>query len=191
MTTFVSKPLLLGLASALLLLGCHSPSGSSASTSSAPTSSAPNSSAPQAETDSAEFPSIAIIEEALETQPIPAQDDIAERLKIAGIDSPQAAKDFLDSMQTAAAKEDKAAIANLVRYPFTTYKAGEVQREYSDPSELIADFDNVVTAGVLAEIQNASYEDIFVNYQGAMIGNGAVWFMNYDEGIRIKAINPI
>ncbi|MEM9947576.1 MAG: hypothetical protein AAF810_16180 [Cyanobacteria bacterium P01_D01_bin.36] len=111
------------------------------------------------------------------------------RLEMAGIADPQEAKDFLAQMSTAAAKGDRDAIAGLIRYPFTTYDTGNVQKEYGSPPAFLADFDEIVTDNVLAVMQNASYDDLFVNYQGAMIGNGAVWFMKYDEGVRIKAIN--
>jgi len=216
MSYVLFKRILFGLAGIALLFGCNEPSVPSAVTALPETitenvEALPAEEAVFAEGSSADLvdvtsensassglgnsssanAAIVLSEESPKTRPIPAQDDIAERLKVAGIDNPQAAKDFLETIREAAKTDDKAAIATLVRYPFTTYKMGEIQAQYDSSDELLADFDSVVTDGVWAEIEGARYEDIFVNYQGAMIGNGAVWFMNYGDGIQIKAINPM
>lgn len=175
----------IALAIALLSFGCNqapTPPGS-------PTASDITTDAPKIEPTGTENTIVAIEENPADSSPVPASDDIATRLEIAGITDPQAARDFLSAMRVAAAAGDRDAIANLVRYPFTTYDAGSVQKEYVSSKEFISDFDNIVTASVISAMKDASYDELFVNYQGAMIGDGEVWFMGYDEGIRIKAIN--
>jgi hypothetical protein len=116
-------------------------------------------------------------------------ESIAQRLAIAGIEDPQAAKDFIAQMNTAATNEDADAIANLIHYPFTTYNLGEPLKTYTTPAELLTDFDQIVTPAVLAAMSQANYDDLFANDQGAMIGNGTVWFNPFDEGLKIQAIN--
>jgi hypothetical protein len=118
-----------------------------------------------------------------------AEDAIAQRLAIAGIKNPQAAKAFIAQMNTAATNDDRQAIAELLHYPFTTYEAGNPIKTYRAPAELLADFEQVVTPTVLTAMAQATYDDLFANYKGAMIGNGEVWFGQFDEGIKILAIN--
>ncbi len=128
-------------------------------------------------------------EEPLTTEETAAENAVSSRLRMANINEPQAAKDFLAQMRGYAIANDQRAIASLINYPFTTYDGGSPVKTYNTPDELLSDFDQVVTPTVLSAMTEAQYKDIFVNYQGAMIGHGAVWFVDYGEGIRIKAIN--
>ncbi|MGB7251182.1 MAG: hypothetical protein WBC73_19770 [Phormidesmis sp.] len=114
---------------------------------------------------------------------------VTNRLPIASIDDPQAVKEFVAQIRAAGVAGDRNTIVNLVHYPFTTYAAGEPLNTYRTPDELLADFDQVVTAPVITAMANADYGSLFVNYQGAMIGDGEVWFSQFDDGIKIKAIN--
>ena len=200
------KTILMSLAIASLLFGCNSPSDSSVITPAQPAES------PKLSEDSSETPDLSEtsdlsetpdfsepsdlsepseaseLSDASDSQPM-SDDDLETRLAMAGIEGPQEAKEFLEAMRIAAEKEDRVAIAALIHYPFKTYETGVVQAEYESPTAFLVDFDQIVTDDVLSAMQMASYEDLFVNYQGAMIGNGAVWFMKYDEGVRVKAIN--
>ncbi|MFK8185803.1 MAG: hypothetical protein AB8B99_20695 [Phormidesmis sp.] len=187
-----------GLAGAMLLVGCNQPSApSSVVTESKPAetvetdtpSSSDASLTESAREESAREESAREESAPAETQLSPAQAEATARLELAGIEDLQEAEDFLNAMSVAATQGNKEAIANLIHYPFTTYDTGEPQKEYESPAEFLTDFDQVVTDSVLTAMKTASYDDLFVNYQGAMIGNGAVWFMKYDEGVRIKAIN--
>jgi hypothetical protein len=112
-----------------------------------------------------------------------------ERLAVAGFEDPQALKDFLMDIQAAAIAQDRPAIAALVHYPFTTYDSGEPLKTYDTAEELLNDFDQVITPAVIKAMAEASYDDLFVNYQGVMLGNGQVWLQPFDEGIKIRAIN--
>jgi hypothetical protein len=117
------------------------------------------------------------------------EEAIAQRLAIAGINDPQAVKDFVAEMNSAAAAADPQAIAALVHYPFAIYDNGNIVKTYETSADLLADFDQVVTPSVITAMSQATYEDLFINYQGAMISNGAVWFGQFDEGLKILAIN--
>ena len=46
------------------------------------------------------------------------------------------------------------------------------------------------TPAVLAAIGKADYGSLFIRDQGAMIGDGEVWFTGGAGGIKISAINP-
>jgi len=117
------------------------------------------------------------------------------RLDLAGIDSPNAARAFLDRLKQILASGDRQTFASLVSYPFSLYDNGKVTTTYPDATAFLKDYDQIVTQNVLDAISQAEYADLFVNYQGAMIGNGQVWFYGYgDDGstgqILISAINP-
>lgn len=181
----------------LLLFSCHSPSVPEPVPESMATAPRPIASSTEAPAEDTSSMSAIALENkpsedaSSEQMPAAGQEDLAMRLALVGIDDPQEAKDFLAAMKTAAMGNDRDAIASLIHYPFTTYNTDDAQNVYRSPAEFLSHFDEIVTDSVLTAMQNASYEDLFVNYQGAMIGNGEVWFMKYDEGIEIKSINSL
>ena len=128
---------------------------------------------------------------AIAPEPTEAEKAVTERLAVAGIEDPQATKDFIAKMREAASAGDKETIASLVRYPFTTYDAGEPIDTYETASDLLANYEQVVTPDVIEAMAAARYADLFANYQGAMIGNGAVWFSQFGDEIEITAINGL
>jgi hypothetical protein len=113
-----------------------------------------------------------------------------EQLHIAGFDKADEVRQFLQRLQRAQAKGDSEAIVTFVRFPFTRYSHGKVQKRYKSKAELLTDFDLVFTAMVLDGIRAARFETLFLNYQGAMIGDGEVWFDKRAGEIAIKAVNP-
>ena len=114
---------------------------------------------------------------------------VTERLADMGIENPEAVKTFLADMRAAASSQNQEAIADLVRYPFTTYDTGEPLKTYESSAALLEDFNQVVTPTVIEAMRNAQYSELFSNYQGVMIGNGEVWFDQVDQSLKIRAIN--
>ena len=114
----------------------------------------------------------------------------SRNFSLAGIDRPRQARHFLEELRDAAEAGDLQALAGRVRYPFRLYDKGEVIREYATLSDLIPDLRAVFTPGVLTAIREQDFDTLFVNYQGVMIGGGAVWFDAVDGAIRIKAVHP-
>ena len=45
----------------------------------------------------------------------------------------------------------------------------------NNPKSFIKNYDNIITPDIAAVIENQKYEALFVNYQGAMFGEGEVW----------------
>ncbi len=115
--------------------------------------------------------------------------DPTDRLFLANITNPQDARDFLEQMRSAATTLDPEALAGLVHYPFVTYNNGRIVKTYATPADLLLDFQEIFTPRVITAMRNAQYSELFVNAQGAMISSGTVWFFQYPEGIKIKAIN--
>lgn len=114
---------------------------------------------------------------------------VTKQLGIAGVEDAQAVKDFLAELRDAAIANDREAIVSLVQYPFTTYDTGTPLKTYEFPVDLLADFEQVVTQPVLDAMSQAQYASLFPNDEGVMIGNGEVWFGQFDEGLKIQAIN--
>lgn len=122
--------------------------------------------------------------------------DVNANLDMAGITNPDSVGVFLETLRQALETNDNRKIASLIRYPLRLYKTGTVIKTYDNKDSLLADFGSVFSPGMRSAIQAAQCADIFVNYQGAMIGNGEVWFDGWGPDnqpggpIMIKSINP-
>ncbi|MCU1226701.1 MAG: hypothetical protein JWQ42_4794 [Edaphobacter sp.] len=81
---------------------------------------------------------------------------------------------LVTDLQQAVAKHDAAAVAALVHYPI---KINPGTRPFTirTPQAFIARYDRIITPAIATVIQRQKYEDLFVNYKGAMFGNGEVW----------------
>ncbi|MBW0006409.1 MAG: hypothetical protein JO335_01720 [Sphingomonas sp.] len=103
---------------------------------------------------------------------------------------------FLARLQTAVRADDRAAILGLINYPLRVN--GSRARIYRDAASVSRDFDRIFTAKVRRAILAQKAGELFVRDQGAMIGDGEVWFdQTCADGscstlgpVRIKAINP-
>ena len=104
---------------------------------------------------------------------------------------------FLSDLQSAVRANNKRGVANLAALPLRVNFEGGA-RAYSDRSAIERDFDRIFTPRVKRAILNQRADRLFTNYQGAMIGDGQVWFDQtcaHDScsppgPVRIKAINP-
>ena len=104
---------------------------------------------------------------------------------------------FLSRLQSAVRANDKRAVANLAALPLRVNFGGGA-RIYRDRSAIEQDYDRIFTPRVRRAILNQRADRLFTNYQGAMIGDGQVWFDQTCPNdscspagpVRIKAINP-
>ena len=115
--------------------------------------------------------------------------DLEERLRYHGFKEPTDVERLVLELRDAAKRGDKATLVNAIHYPFRTYEKGSPVREYASPADILGDYDAIFSARVLTALSNARYDRLFVRDQGAMIGDGEVWLFQFDEGVRIKAIN--
>jgi hypothetical protein len=114
---------------------------------------------------------------------------LSARLDVAGIREAEGRR-FLTDLQAAVSARDRDAIVRLVRYPFRRFDHGKVSKAYATPAALLADFDRVFTPRVLDALKQAKFDDLFFNYRGGMVADGALWFDQCDDGVRIIAVNP-
>ena len=85
---------------------------------------------------------------------------------------------ILIQLQQAVAKHDASTIASLVHYPIKV-NPGKKPFTVKNPKEFIKDYDRILTHDIEDAIFKQKYENLFVNSQGAMIGDGEVWITGF------------
>ena len=83
----------------------------------------------------------------------------------------------MSGLQHAVAKHDAAAVATLVSYPITINPRTKQAMSIRTPQAFIANYDKIITPPIANVIEKQKYEDLFVNYKGAMFGLGEVWII--------------
>ncbi len=77
-------------------------------------------------------------------------------------------------LQHAVAKHDAAVVAALVNYPITINPGTSNVMYIRAAQAFIASYDKIITPSVADMIVRQKYENLFVNYRGAMVGDGQV-----------------
>jgi len=95
---------------------------------------------------------------------------------------------FFTELQQTVANDDADALAQMVAYPIAVTIDGE-SVEIAGEGEFISEFDQIFTSDVKDAVMSQSYETLFANWQGVMIGDGEVWFSIVDDAPKITAIN--
>jgi hypothetical protein len=85
---------------------------------------------------------------------------------------------ILTTLQQAVAKHDAAAVAALVHYPIKV-NPGKKPFTIKNEKTFIKDYDLIITHDIQDAILKQKYENLFVNSQGAMIGDGEVWITGF------------
>jgi hypothetical protein len=84
-------------------------------------------------------------------------------------------REAIAAFQKAVRAHDAAGVAALVSYPIKVSIGGS-KRTIKAPRAFIAKYDSIVTPAIAAAVQDQKWDDLFVNYQGVMLGRGEVWF---------------
>ena len=87
-------------------------------------------------------------------------------------------RQLLTNLQQAVAKHNAAAVAALVHYPIKV-NPGKKPFTVKNEKAFIKDYDDIITPDIAAAIFKQKYENLFVNSQGAMIGDGEVWITGF------------
>ena len=127
------------------------------------------------------------------TAPNRLQAKTAERA--AAIDP--AYRSFLSRLQEAVRSNDPDAVIALIGFPLRVNAAGG-GRLYRDAQSVERNFDRIFTSKVRSAILRQRADRLFVRDQGAMIGNGEVWFDHRCPNatcsppgpVRITSVNP-
>ncbi|OHV23297.1 hypothetical protein EOS93_00145 [Rhizobium sp. RMa-01] len=86
----------------------------------------------------------------------------------AGFDRP------LRQLVVAMRSGDAETIAGLAEYPLTVKANGETY-DVENAEDFVENFDDLVTPETRRAVGHQQYEDLFVNSDGVMLANGAVW----------------
>jgi hypothetical protein len=113
----------------------------------------------------------------------------SDRFYLAGMDDAKEAARFLSALQNATETADRRQLLEMIRFPFTIWNSGKRKRVYSNKAELESELYRVMTPKVIKAVRKATFDSLFVNSQGVMIGDGEVWFSKREDGVRIIAIN--
>jgi hypothetical protein len=128
------------------------------------------------------------------------------RIPKASLQAPSAARSisakqnyagFLSRLQAAIRADNHGEVIALIDFPLrANFRGGS--RIYRDPASVERDFDRIFTARVKRAIARQRADRLFVRDQGAMIGDGEVWFdqtcpntaCSPPGPVFIRAVNP-
>lgn len=82
---------------------------------------------------------------------------------------------FFDRLQQAVAAGDKNAVADMIAYPIAVHRAGK-DTTLRSKRDFIANYPSIFTPQLVDIVARQKYATLFVRDEGAMIGNGEIWF---------------
>jgi len=85
---------------------------------------------------------------------------------------------ILTQLQQAVSSHNAAAVADLIHYPIKV-NPGKKPFTIKNEKAFIHDYDRIITHDIEDAILKQKYETLFVNSQGAMIGDGEVWITSF------------
>jgi len=88
--------------------------------------------------------------------------------------SPDTYRQAFDAIQQAVTEGDTVAFADWVSYPIEVKAAG-ADLVIGDATEFAEHYGEIVTPEIAQAVTDQSFNDLFVNDQGAMFGDGQVW----------------
>jgi hypothetical protein len=99
---------------------------------------------------------------------------MGEQLESAGLTVPET-KAFFTRLKKAVATANSLALAAMADFPLTV-AVGTGTVSLADASAFEQRYDDFMTPPLVALVGRTKFADLFANYQGVMIGNGAIWF---------------
>lgn len=116
---------------------------------------------------------------------------------VAGIEQPAEFEKTFAALQKAVASNNRNQVAELVLYPLRVNGwidavNGKSTVQFDTKPELIDNYDEIFTSQVREAIIKQKVAELFVNWQGVMVGKGEAWLKVSDKDPRrfgISAIN--
>jgi hypothetical protein len=82
---------------------------------------------------------------------------------------------FFDQLKRAVAAKDKNAVAGMIKYPVAIHHAND-QTILRTRKDFLARYDRIFTPKLVDIVARQDYATLFVRDEGAMIGDGEIWF---------------
>ena len=95
----------------------------------------------------------------------------------------------IKALQQAVIDGHKQDVAAFVRYPIVV-TIGNRKRTITSAAAFVKAYDSIMTPDIVAAVKGQKYEDLFVNYQGVMFGNGEVWINGICLDRKCKSFVP-
>lgn len=111
--------------------------------------------------------------DAIDTQAEEGQGDARQRIEslLGDADAYQA---VFNDLQRSVAAKDVDAVAALMRYPLLVHVGGK-KRQVADAATFKREYQQIITPDIAKAIAAQTFDGLFVNWEGAMIGKGQVW----------------
>lgn len=93
----------------------------------------------------------------------------------ANLGDPTKLRETIATLKQAVNQHDAAGVAAMVSYPITINPHTPNAIRIRTPQDFVAGYDKIVTRHIAKVVEDQKYEELFVNYQGAMFGSGEVW----------------
>jgi hypothetical protein len=103
------------------------------------------------------------------------ENEVIERIRdVAGLDV-DASRQFFSSLKRAVLSGDKVAVSKMMRYPLKANISNPKRNQVASSDEFIKHYDEILNEAVVRAIREQEFNELFVNYQGIMIGSGEFW----------------
>jgi hypothetical protein len=89
--------------------------------------------------------------------------------------APDEARKFLGLIKELISLKDRQKLALLVDYPINVNLHGKTV-QIKSRKDFIRNYNEIITPRVRKSALKQNFEDLFVNWQGVMIGSGEIWF---------------
>ena len=110
---------------------------------------------------------------------------LKSRYGIIGVSDPEKLHRNSQAFWLAVKTDDRKTATALIRYPIRV-DTGAGRKSYTAATELLTDYDLIFTPRFREEIAKGFPRNMFVRGEGAMLGNGQVWFSS--DG-KVKTLN--
>lgn len=128
--------------------------------------------------------SAAAISAAASTKSSTVEDSL---VNVAGFKSAANFKAYYANLQRAVAKGDKAAVAARVHYPLTVFNhdddATNKKMVIKTKAQFLNNYNKIFTEDVRENLAETSFSELFVNWKGASVDDGDIWFTPSKSGL--------
>jgi len=97
------------------------------------------------------------------------------------------ARAFLVNLQSVVKAEDKEKLTSMLAYPVNVFE-GDRKSTIRDRADFLRRYRKILTPRVKKAVIEQSSDCLFGNWQGAMIGDGAIWFREKPSNGRFQII---